>query len=209
MNKKGFTLVELIISIALITIVITFLFNLLTDVKASDNNIDFNRKNQQKRALILKTIQEDLTTKKLQGIKSRKEENNLIIDFTYQDSLSSLTIHSSEERDYLTYQNTKGEIEKWNLEKQSPKSRFNTKCIKYDDSLHETMGSLEETQLAKSEYFFIKISIPVIVNDKRQNNIDDLELFYIGLKNDLGPLGSSAFPSSIGLGDYENNECKK
>ena len=41
MENKGFTLVELIISIALISIVVMFLFNLLTDVKASNNNTDF------------------------------------------------------------------------------------------------------------------------------------------------------------------------
>ena len=46
-NNKGITLVELIVSIALISIVIMFLFRLLVDVRYNENNMDFNRKNQQ------------------------------------------------------------------------------------------------------------------------------------------------------------------
>ena len=55
-NNKGITLTELIISIALISIVILFLFRLLVDVRHVNNDTDFDRENQQTRAIILKTI---------------------------------------------------------------------------------------------------------------------------------------------------------
>ena len=46
LDNKGITLVELIVSIALISIVIMFLFRLLVDVRYSDNTTDYNRDNQ-------------------------------------------------------------------------------------------------------------------------------------------------------------------
>ena len=69
LDNKGITLVELIVSIALISIVIMFLFRLLVDVRYSDNTTDYNRDNQQKRATIIKYIQTDFLERKLIGLR--------------------------------------------------------------------------------------------------------------------------------------------
>lgn len=118
MENKGFTLVELIISIALISIVVMFLFNLLTDVKASNNNTDFNRKNQQKRAIIIKNIQADLTNRKLVGISdsSPSDGKQVSITFQFQDGTSYLTIVNDGENQSITYENASG-IEKMEFRK--------------------------------------------------------------------------------------------
>lgn len=214
MENKGFTLVELIISIALISIVVMFLFNLLTDVKASNNNTDFNRKNQQKRAIIIKTIQEDLTNRKLIGILNRhpnelSSNTTVNITFQFQDGETFLKIVNDGENQYMIYDNASGR-EKWNLEKQSQLTHFNTTCIKYTNSLFSS-------DLDQGEYFYIKINIPIIVNKNKANNIDDLELFYIGLKKDLTEQQKENFKdmnhtnliSYAGLGEYQENTCEK
>ncbi len=214
MENKGFTLVELIISIALISIVVMFLFNLLTDVKASNNNTDFNRKNQQKRAIIIKNIQEDLTNRKLVGILNRHSNelsSNTIanITFQFQDGDTFLKIVNDGDNQSISYTNHSG-TEKWNLEKQSQTTHFNTTCIKYSNSLFST-------DLDNGEYFYVKINIPIVVNKNKVNNIDDIELFYIGLKKDLTQQQKENFKdmnytkliSYAGLGYYQENTCEK
>ncbi len=202
MENKGFTLVELIISIALISIVVMFLFNLLTDVKASNNNTDFNRKNQQKRAIIIKTIQADLTNRKLIGISASNPNNDqqhVSITFQFQDGATDLEIVNGE-NPYITYVNASGK-EKWFLEKQTNATRFNTTCITYTDSINDS-------QLENSEYFYIKLSIPIVVNKNKANNIDDIELFYIGLKKDLTSYEIDKFSQGFHL-QYNENTCEK
>lgn len=60
LNKKGMTLVELIISIALISIVLGFLFKVILDVKYERDNPNYAVNNQINRSEIIKTIQEDV-----------------------------------------------------------------------------------------------------------------------------------------------------
>lgn len=61
LNKKGITLVEIIISIALISIVLIFLFSLLVDVKDMNDEASINSDYLINKALILKNIEEDLS----------------------------------------------------------------------------------------------------------------------------------------------------
>ncbi len=87
LNKKGITLVEIIISIALISIVLIFLFNLLVDVKDMNDEASINSDYLINKALILKNIEEDLD--KADSLKLNTCEIN---DFyktynTYKDSL--------------------------------------------------------------------------------------------------------------------------
>lgn len=60
LNKKGMTLVEIIISIALISIVLIFLFSLLVDVKDMNDEASINSDYLINKALMLKNIEEDL-----------------------------------------------------------------------------------------------------------------------------------------------------
>lgn len=61
MNKKGMTLVEIIISIALISIVILFLFSLLINVKDINEESEVNSSYLIMKALIIKNIEEDMS----------------------------------------------------------------------------------------------------------------------------------------------------
>ena len=61
MNKKGMTLVEIIISIVLISIVLIFLFSLLITVKDINDESEVNSTYLINKSLILKNIEEDLS----------------------------------------------------------------------------------------------------------------------------------------------------
>ena len=60
LNKKGITLVEIIISIALISIVLVFLFSLLVNVKDMNDEAEVNSTYLINKSLILKNIESDL-----------------------------------------------------------------------------------------------------------------------------------------------------
>lgn len=197
LNKKGITLVELIISIALISIVLMFLFRLLVDVRYGQNNTDYNRKNQQTRAIIMKTIQTDFLEKKLIGLKDNTGTNAEVrLEFRYADGTSgNLFINS----DTITYQNSEG-TEKWLLEKETDITQFDLQCISYNNSL-----SIEDLK-TQGEFFSVKFTIPVVVNKTKKNYIDDLEFFYIGEKKDLESL-DNAFPTNDSLGNYDRERC--
>ena len=197
LNQKGITLVELIISMALISIVIMFLFRLLVDVRYSENNTDFNRANQQTRAVILKRVQQDFLDKKLIKIEDKTTNTNeTSIDLKYKDgSTGNLTINANS----LSY-TINGDKEKWLLEKQTDETVIGYRCVHFSSSL--TQESLKN----EGEFYSVKITVPIIVNKLSKNVLDDLEFFYIGEKSDLENV-ETAFPTLNTLGKYDANTC--
>lgn len=192
LNNKGITLVELIVSIALISIVIMFLFRLLVDVRYSENNTDYNRENQQTRAIIIKTVETDFLERKLIGLDdSSSTENTFEVKFSYADGTTGILRAVS---DSVTYTNSAG-TEKWRIEKETESTQLNIRCVSYQTSLFKT---------SDGEFFYVSFTIPVSVNQKKKNYIDDLEFFYLGEKKDLNP---NAFPNSSSLGKYNTNQC--
>lgn len=193
LNNKGVTLVELIISISLISIVIMFLFRLLVDVRYSEHNTDYNRKNQQTRAIIIKTIETDFLERKLIGLDdSLSNTNEFVVVFQYADTTNG---RLSAKSDSITYTNADG-TEKWLIEKETESTKLNINCITYQTSLTTNMTG---------EFFYISFTIPVSVNARKQNYIDDLEFFYLGEKKDLG---TNSFPTGkSNLGKYNANQC--
>lgn len=74
MNKKGFTLVELVISIALLSVVMVFLLNFLELISNEDDGVEKETLVQLDKMTVSKTINEDL----------------------HSDSISTLTCTSNE-----------------------------------------------------------------------------------------------------------------
>ncbi len=168
-NKKGITLIELIISIALISVVIVFLFRLLADVRYTNSNNDFNRKNQQNRALIIKTVQQDFLDYQLVGATIKNSE----IEFKFKNGdTSTLKFESSGEEQTISYTRNL-DTEKWVVKKENASSSFNFNCTSYQ--LINSSG----------DFFSIRITIPMEVNKEKKNFLDDLEFYYIGEKKDL------------------------
>lgn len=206
LNNKGITLVELIVSIALISIVIMFLFRLLIDVRYSNSSIDFSRENQQTRAIILKTIQEDLLEKKLNGFSiSGDNASELSINLKFKEGLNSKTAQIIVTQDTLTYKNYDEDItEKWSLKDKEENLKFNIQCVKYSLSLEHEKGYEEEK---KSDFFYIRFTIPIVMGSKNKNYIDDLEFFYLGEKKDIENI-ETAFSFEIEDSDFNNLNLK-
>ena len=68
LNKKGITLIEIIISIALISIVLIFLFSLFINVKDMNESSKINSTYLINKSLILKDIENDLSNETVQDI---------------------------------------------------------------------------------------------------------------------------------------------
>lgn len=193
LNNKGVTLVELIISISLISIVVMFLFRLLVDVRYSENNTDYNRENQQTRAIIIKTLETDFLERKLVGLQELSSNSNqLRLQFRYADNTTG---DLSVSEDAVSYTNSNGS-EKWLLQKEKENTKLKPNCVTYQTSLSKNL---------EGEFFYIQFTIPVSVNPNKKNYIDDLEFFYLGEKKDIGansfPVGKST------LGNYNTNQC--
>lgn len=189
-NNRGITLLELMVSISLISIIVLFLFALLVDVKNADNRRDFDRENQQNRALILKTIQTEFLERELIGLRDLgSDSNHLKLTFTYNDdSEGILEVY----KDSVSYKDGNGNIEKWPLKKGNSTTYYNVSCVSY---LYKNSGA----------FFSIKISIPLVVQKSNKNAIDDLEFFYLSyIKSDMKPL---VFPSAQTLGKYDYGTC--
>ncbi len=193
LDKKGITMAELIVSIALITIVVMFLFRLLVDIRYGNRNTDFNRENQQTRAIIMKTIEHDFLEKKLIKIEDNTTKDTSVeLEFTYlDDTKATLTI----EEESITYTNDSG-TEKWLLEKETDSTKIAVQCIGFSSSLQDDQ---------KGDFFSIKINIPIVVNKNSKNTLDDIELFYIGEKKDI--IENESFPKNSHLGHYQENTC--
>ena len=112
LNKKGTTLIELVVSIALLSIVMVFMFRLLADVNNDKYNNDFAEDNQVTRAEIIKTIEEDLQTKNIINVaKNGKNE----IKFYYGPSANEYFSLSIPDEKTLIFKGSK--TRKWTMKK--------------------------------------------------------------------------------------------
>lgn len=189
LNNKGMTLMELLISIVLVGIVLTFLFQLLVDLKGETDNNNYAYNNQVNRTEAIYTIEKDLLRYTLLGIEDASTSENFIINFYFQkgssnktavltvDKKSSLNETNVEvTKYYLRYISATGEKYSWEM-----KGAEIDLCglfTYYVDS-------------ASNNYYF-KMNIYLYNstyhegNNKNKNNaVDDIEITYAGEKKDL------------------------
>lgn len=170
MNNKGSTLLELIISIALISVILVFMVRLLVDLNDSETNNKYAKKNQVIRAEILRTIENDLQNKIITNIRDNSTTSNLIITFKFDGNKES---NINVLKDKLTYKNTDGKTRTWTLKE----GYFDITQSPVDFNQDENIYSLI-------------IDIPVYTtnefNTKNNNNLlDDILVSYIGRTKDL------------------------
>lgn len=194
-NKRGITLIELIISIALISIVIVFLFQLLVDVKNSDNKIDYAKEFQQQRAVIIKNIQEDFLNNKLVNMRDHSvfSAEGTKIAFAFSNSKSS---ELSVTKDTIEYKNIAGVKEVWKL-----KDNRSFDCL-----LPYNVIGYNEEHLDQKNYS-ISITIPLQIKSKNENVMDDLQIFYLGKKEDLMINDSTKKPYILTSTSYLGKAC--
>lgn len=88
MNKKGYTLVELIVALSLLSIIIVFMMSLLVDLKAQEKEAGIDSEAQIMEATIVKAINSDIVKKGVNNFSSlvSTNENEDIIKITFNDN---------------------------------------------------------------------------------------------------------------------------
>lgn len=173
--KKGFTMVELMVSIAIIAIVMVFLVRLLVDVKYDFTNELYNTSNQINRAEIIKTIQEDWLGKQLVDIND--EKNNDDIELKGDNNITATISFSKDddENEYIHYTSTEAKKYKWKIEKNNKETFIKTKNIEVRVIKGQNINNIEPD----SKDYLVEIDIPIIIdnsklrieNDSRMDNI--------------------------------------
>lgn len=161
--KKGFTLMELIVSVVMIAIVMIFLVRLLVDLRYDATNELYDTANQINRAEIIKTIQKDIKDKTIIEITDDDSTSDkLIINLKISDNISG-TIEVNEKNE-LIYTDTSKIIRKWALEKNNKKTyiqKINIKC--------------DIIKANNNDDCLIVINIPVIVDDSKKDKDSQMD----------------------------------
>ena len=174
LNNKGTSLIELIISVLLISIVIIFMFQLLLEINNEQNNNVMAVDNQVNRAEIIRYIENDLNNHVLSSIIDNSTNNNLNITFNYNDSLKTI-INGT--KNNITITNTSNDKRLWNIE---------------DGTLFVNKVNVESIKNTISNYYALYLNMEIhTANEKNMennnNSIDDLSLTYIGKLSDYDP----------------------
>lgn len=167
-NKKGTTLVEVIISIALISIVLAFMIKLLIDINNTDTNNKYAKGNQIKRAEIIRTIENDIKDKVITQITNNTTDKT--IEIKYNDNSSSKISLTDKT---VKYTDTNNKTEKWTLDEGTIYTDNITINLNYNNSL----GS--------DSIYALLIDIEIHTANEnntvgKNNTIDDILINYIG-----------------------------
>ena len=177
LSKKGFTMVELMVSISIIAIVMIFLVKLLVDAKYDVTNELYNTSDQINRAEIIKTIENDLNNKSITRIQKDTSADmskyKLALDIVTDNGTGKIKIckvdNDSCKVDDLEYKTTGGSTRKWTL-------KGKTNGAKYD-------VAKAEYQVLKNNLneYAITINIPVIIDEnKKDSQMDNIILTFYG-----------------------------
>lgn len=176
MNKKGTTLAELIISIALISVVLLFMIKLLIDLNDAETNNTYAKDNQINRAEILRMIGNDLNNKNIASINdSGSNETKLVINIEFTDRTIS-TIEAEEKK--IKYTDSDGKKRTWNIE---GGTIYTKKANVY---------YMKDNNDSGKNYYSLSIDIEIhTTNEKNKlcnnNTLDDIIINYIGKLDDL------------------------
>ena len=108
MNNKGVTLIEVLVSVALIAVILIFIFNLLVDLKNEDYMSSSKGIDSLNRTEIIHIIENDFIEKHLNKVEQVSCGSNLCMKFTFNDGSSKdLAVYEK----YLVYDN-----ERWSLD---------------------------------------------------------------------------------------------
>lgn len=181
MNRKGFTLTELVISVVLISVVMMFLFQLLTDLEYSQNHASYAKSNQINRAKIIENIQKTWMSSELLDITEDTDATNNKVTITFKYNSSSEYLYINYKDNIITYND-----ESWTLQKDNDSTKIDVSNISIDK-----FPTTNNTGCAKNTingtytydvcptYRYLYLHIP-IVTGTTENTIDDIDLFYVG-----------------------------
>lgn len=195
LNKKGMTLLEIVISIALISVVMLFLFSLLNDIQYESKHTSYAKDFLVSRATIIKDVQEDILNNNITNVMQvSSNENKTDVHFFKNDtSIMSLEVESKK----ITYKNALGEVESFSLSEDNDEEVFDFANIKINSYAGSKIYKPIDTDgdgicnvncddnspkndayAIEPDFKYYHVIIPVLTGAS-DNAIDDLEFFFL------------------------------
>ena len=159
MSRRGFTILELLISIALISVVLLLLLRVMISLEVVNHDTSYASDDEIGRTEIIKNVEESFLDNHLNGITIRNDGDKTIITFM-MDEEKTLEVSSKT----LEFD---GEVYTLN----SSNATYDT-CIDY------------EYEALENDYYLITFTIPVLIDGVNTTSRDDLIFTYIGLENE-------------------------
>lgn len=194
-KSKGTTLIEIMVSVLLLSFIMIFLFNILINMKEEYNLSNFRSSDSLDRAAFTRIIQNDLIMTGLKQINVLGEgnENKFTIEFELNDSSKKkLTVENIDDTN-----NKKGRIiyddEGWTLS--SGTYDISNISLTYVEPKYEKYHDTGDTKYLSdvdSNYNIFKLIIPAS-NDILSNKKFDIEISHI----DSNSVVASSFCSDI------------
>lgn len=165
--KKGFTILELLISIALISVVLLLLLRVMMALEVINHDTSYASDDEIARTEIIQNIESDFIRQHLNGLQIEKN-NEQIVFYLDMDEDKQLIVSKNS----ITYD---GEV----FSIKSVNAQYGL-CIDY------TYTDLE------NDYYLINFTIPVYIDGENTTSRDDLIFTYMGLKNEY-----SSYPNEF------------
>lgn len=167
MNKNGFTILELLISIALISVVLLLLLRVMMSLEVINHDTSYASDDEIARTEITRNIESDFLEYHFYGLEIQKTQEDTTINLL-MDEEKKLVI----KEDSLTYDD-----EVYSLK--SSNASYDL-CVEY------------QYRDLENDYYWVSIIIPVLIDGKNSTFKDDIELTFLGLKNE-----NFSFPTSF------------
>lgn len=159
MNHKGFTILELLISIALVSVVLLLLLKVMMSLEVINHDTSYASDDEIARTEIIKRIEQDFLDYHLNGLEIKKDDDSLMIELQL-DELKRIVVTA----DSIVYDD-----EEYFLK--SKNARYDL-CLDYEYMDLET------------DYYLVTFSIPVLIEGINTTKQDDLTFTYLGLKKE-------------------------
>lgn len=197
LNKKGMTLLEIIISIALISVVMLFLFSLLNDIQYESKHTSYTKDFLVSRATIIKDVEEDILNNNITNVMPvNVDTNKTTLNFFVGSNPSNMNLEVESKK--ITYKNAAGEKESFSLSNDNDEEVFDVTNIKinfsaeskiykpvdingdgnYDFNCVDNTCPKNDDYAVEPDFKYYHIIIPVLTGAS-DNAIDDLEFFFL------------------------------
>lgn len=196
LNKKGMTLLEIVISIALISVVMLFLFSLLNDIQYESKHTSYAKDFLVSRATIIKDVEEDILNNNITNvIQVNVDANKTTLNFFVGSDPSNMNLEVESKK--ITYKNAAGEKESYSLSKDNDEEVFDFANIKINSYAGSKIYKPVDTDgdgicnfncddnspknddyAVEPDFKYYHIIIPVLTG-ANDNAIDDLEFFFL------------------------------
>ena len=196
LNKKGMTLLEIVISIALISVVMLFLFSLLNDIQYESKHTSYAKDFLVSRATIIKDVEEDILNNNITNVMQvNVDANKTTLNFFVGSNPSNMNLEVESKK--ITYKNAAGEQESLSLSKDNDEEVFDFANIKINSYAGSKIYKPVDTDgdgvcnfncddnspknddyAVEPDFKYYHIIIPVLTGAS-DNAIDDLEFFFL------------------------------